>query len=140
MRVELEQLSEEKRAQVAAAEQSGEPQPKVSLLEQRIRRLRESLETAVVVPAPPQPWNQVRFGANVTVKDAEGSETTYRIVGIDETDLERNWISWLSPLARALLNGQLGAQLRFHLPAGEQRLEIIRIDFKPGLDETGKGA
>ena len=99
-------------------------------IEQRILRLQNSLATAVVTPAPPPPWEQVRFGATVTVRDASGSETGYRLVGVDETDLDREWVSWLSPIARALLNARRGQRLRFKLPAGEAQLEIVAITYE----------
>ena len=97
-------------------------------LEQRILRLRQGLESAVVV-APPPPWEQVRFGATVTVRQANGEQSQYRIVGVDETDVERGWVSWLSPIARALLNARPGDRVRFRFPAGEEQLEIIGVTF-----------
>src|SRR3954468_24733083 len=58
-----------------------------------------------------------------------GAETEYRIVGVDETDLDQNWISFFSPIARALMNQSLGAHVRFRIPAGEQSLEILSISY-----------
>ena len=98
-------------------------------LDQRILRLRQSLEIAVVTPAPAPPWEQVRFGAAVTVRNAAGEESQYRIVGVDETDVDRGWVSWLSPIAKALLNSRLGEQVRFKFPSGEEQLEIVRVSF-----------
>ena len=53
-----------------------------------------------------------------------------RIVGIDETEADRGWVSWLSPIARALLNARLGEGVRFKLPSGEEELEILRIEYE----------
>ena len=98
-------------------------------LDQRILRLRQSLETAVVTPAPAPPWEQVRFGATVSVRHANGEASQYRIVGVDETDVDRGWVSWLSPIAKALLNARLGEKVRFKFPSGEEQLEIVSISF-----------
>lgn len=114
LRRELEQLS------------SGPDSPDVR---QRIFEIQECLNSAVVSPAPPPPWDQVLFGATVTVRNQNGVEETYRIVGVYEMDLDRNWISWLSPLARALLKTRIGDTVRFRAPAGEQELHIISISY-----------
>jgi transcription elongation factor GreB len=66
----------------------------------------------------------------VTIRDQAGEASEYRIVGIDETDLDRNWVSWSSPVARALLKARLGQKLKFRTPAGEQNWEITAITFK----------
>jgi transcription elongation factor GreB len=98
-------------------------------IDQRIARLTQSLQTAVVVEAPRPPHEQVRFGAVVTVRNRAGAETVYRIVGVDETDVDRDWVSWVSPIARALINGRLGQRVRFRFPAGEDELEIVSIAY-----------
>lgn len=98
--------------------------------ERRIGQLQQSLATAVIVPPPAPPWEQVRFGASVTVRDQSGQPTTYRIVGVDETDVDQEWVSWLSPIARALLNARLGERVRFKFPAGETELEISGIAYE----------
>ena len=69
------------------------------------------------------------FGATVTVCDAEGCESTYQIVGIDEADAGKGMISWISPLARALLKAREGDTVRFHSPAGPRELEIVKIRY-----------
>ena len=65
-----------------------------------------------------------------TVREDTGVESSYRIVGIDETDLDRGWVSWLSPIAKTLLNARLGQRVRFRFPAGEQDLEILKITYE----------
>ena len=79
-------------------------------------------------PAPPH--DQVRFGATVTVREPDGEESRYRIVGADETDIDRGWVSWLSPIAKALLNARLGERVRLRLPGGERELEITGITYE----------
>lgn len=101
----------------------------VQPLDQRIFRLQQSLESAVVTPAPQPPWEQVRFGATVSVRNERGEVSRYRVVGVDETDVDRGWVSWLSPIAKALLNARLGQKVRFQFPAGETQLEVTHITY-----------
>jgi transcription elongation factor GreB len=107
-----------------------ESTPDLSTVRNRILEIQQSVESAVVVPPPPPPWDQALFGATVTVRNALGEENTYRIVGVDETDFDRDWISWLSPLAKALLKARIGDHVRFRAPVGEQNLEIIAIRYE----------
>ena len=99
-------------------------------VEQRIADLQQSLATAEVVLPPDEPADRVTFGATVTVRERDGEEMTYRIVGVDETDLDRGWVSWLSPIARALVNARLGEQVRFKFPSGEKVLGIVGINYE----------
>jgi transcription elongation factor GreB len=98
-------------------------------LDQRIAYLQNSLQSAIIVPPPPPPHDTVRFGATVNVRNRRGEELDYRIVGVDETDLDCNEVSWLSPIAKALLNSKLGQKVKFRFPAGEDELEIISISY-----------
>jgi transcription elongation factor GreB len=59
-----------------------------------------------------------------------GNESRYRIVGVDEADIERGWISWLSPIAKALLNSRLGQRVRFKIPAGEEEWLIVGVTYE----------
>jgi len=99
----------------------------LQVLDQRARYLQESLRRAEVVESTPGMTDTVRFGATVTVREQNGAETRYRIVGVDETDLDRNWVSWLSPIARALMNAHLGERVVFKSPSGQKQLEITAI-------------
>lgn len=99
--------------------------------DQRIAELQEILMSAEVVEADPSAMDQVTFGAAVTVREEDGEETSYRIVGVDEADFDRGCVSWLSPLARALMRARLGQRVVFQSPAGERRLEVIVIDPSP---------
>ncbi|MBM3391204.1 MAG: transcription elongation factor GreB [Betaproteobacteria bacterium] len=99
-------------------------------IDRRIRFLMKRLENSVVVdPARQENTDQVFFGASVTVCDADGTEATYRIVGIDEADAGQGLISWISPLARALLKAREGDTVRFASPAGPRELEIVEIRY-----------
>ncbi|MDB6029623.1 MAG: gramicidin synthase [Verrucomicrobiales bacterium] len=128
---ELKQLTDVERPRVAALVDPTGPRRELVALDQRIVYLGESLQTAVIVQPPTTPDEQVRFGATVTVRDKSGIESKYRLVGIDETDMDRNWISWRSPIARALLNTRVGQRVRFRLPTGEEQLEIVALMYEP---------
>ena len=96
--------------------------------EQRIAELQEILATAEVVGTDATAADQVRFGMTVTVREADGEKTRYRIVGVEEADFERGAVSWLSPIARALMNARPGQRVTFQSPAGERKLEVVAID------------
>ncbi len=130
MREEMDHLIQVERPQAAALPDAADAKRQLQLIEQRLTILDQSLRTAEIVPPPALPWEQVRFGATVTVRDCGGIETCYRIVGVDEIDLDRDWVSWRSPVAKALLNARLGQRVRFHVPAGEQEIEIIGICYE----------
>jgi transcription elongation GreA/GreB family factor len=85
------------------------------------------LGTAEVPATTGEPSNEVRFGSTVTVQDEDGEEQKYRIVGLDETDIDRCWVSWISPIARALMGARLGQRVKFRFPAGEKELLIMAI-------------
>lgn len=129
LQAELDELGKQ-RSRIASSPDATGKKPDLQSLDQRILRLRRSLESAVVVATPPPPWEQVRFGATVKVRNGRGEESQYRIVGVDETDVDRGWVSWLSPIAKALLNARRGQKVRFKFPDGEAQLEITRITFE----------
>lgn len=99
-------------------------------IDRRIRFLMKRLEDAHVVdPLHQQHRDQVFFGATVIVCDESGQELTYSIVGIDEADPAKGWISWVSPLARALIKLREGDVARCVSPQGERELEIIEVSY-----------
>ncbi len=91
----------------------------------RIEFLTDRLNSTVVIDPQAQPKERALFGASVTVKDAKGVEQTWRIVGVDEMDLTKGWISWISPLAKVLLEKKVNDVVTL----GEQRLTLKRIDY-----------
>src|SRR5262249_27054404 len=129
LREELSRLIAD-RPQLAASAASDDIDAKYRLqvLDQRLRHLQESLRTAEVVTAMTGPMDIVRFGATVTVRERDGSEARYRSVGVDETDIDHNQVSWLSPLARALLNARRGDRVAFKAPRGPRELEVVAIE------------
>ena len=104
-------------------------------IDSRIRFLAKRLDAAVVVdPAAPRPRSaetRVFFGATVTYKDAAGHEQVVRIVGIDEVDLDRRYISWMSPLARALMKSTAGDRVVLRAPTKTEHLEILDVEYGP---------
>lgn len=99
-------------------------------IDRRIRFLTKRLEAAEVVdPAAREQTDQVFFGATVVVAAEDGTESTYSIVGIDEADVGRGRISWVSPLARALLKRREGEEISLQTPGGEQVLEIVKVAY-----------
>lgn len=132
IRHDLEELQRAKRmvASEAGPGDEAEAKRKLQLITQKMRELEEKLRTAEVVSPPAPPWEQVRFGATVRVRDEAGEETRYRIVGAGDTDMDRDWISWVSPIARALLNRRVGDKVKIRVPAGEKTLEILGIGYE----------
>ena len=100
-------------------------------IDRRIRFLIKRLENATVVnPAEQENTGQVFFGATVTICDAQGGdEQTWQIVGVDEADVSAGRISWISPLARALLKARVGDLVRFMSPAGVREIEVVDIAY-----------
>ena len=100
-------------------------------IDRRIRYLTKRLEAAEVVdPATREETDQVFFGATVTYTTASGGEQTVRIVGIDETDPANHYVSWISPVARALIKAREGDTVSLHTPVGVEELEIIEVRYE----------
>jgi transcription elongation factor GreB len=96
----------------------------------RVRFLHKRLEQAEVVdPAVRGACHQVFFGATVTVCNEDGTEATYAIVGVDEADVSRGHISWVSPLARSLLKLHEGEVAVLMTPAGLTEIEVVKVRY-----------
>jgi transcription elongation factor GreB len=102
-------------------------------IDRRVRYLSRRLETLRVVDAPPADREAVFFGATVEVEDlASGESSRYRIVGPDETDAKRGWISIDSPLARAMLKKRVDDEFEATLPSGNARFTILEVSYPAG--------
>jgi transcription elongation factor GreB len=131
LRTELHALVERERPALAAAGTESAAGARLQAMDDRILELRRSLESAVVVGPPSEGFDVVRFGATVEVRSLpDGEATRYRIVGVDETDVARGWISWVSPVAKALLSAAVGDRVRAALPSGERELEILDVTYE----------
>lgn len=100
-------------------------------IDRRVRFLRKRLERVQVVDPAAQPKrDQVFFGATVTyARASDDAEVTITIVGVDEADAEAGRISWVAPVARALLGAKLGDTRRLRTPAGTEEIEVVAIRY-----------
>ncbi|MBR7060083.1 MAG: transcription elongation factor GreB [Neisseriaceae bacterium] len=99
-------------------------------IDKRIRFLTKRLEIVEVVnPAERGECEQVFFGATVDIIRENGQQQTVSIVGIDEADAPRGKISWISPLARAMMKARIGDEVLLHTPDGEEYIEIEDIHY-----------
>jgi transcription elongation factor GreB len=103
-------------------------------IDKRIHFLRKRIDAAHIVdpeaPRAGRAATQVFFGATVRYANAEGVERVVSVVGVDEVDLERNYISWVSPLARAMMKSGTGDRVVLHAPGGTERLEILDVRYE----------
>lgn len=103
-------------------------------IDRRIRFLRKRIDAAEVVdpeaPRVGRALTRTFFGATVCYTTAEGPERVVRIVGVDEIDLDRHYISWLSPLARALMKAGPGDEVVLHAPGGTERLQVLEVRYE----------
>jgi len=118
-------------------------------IDRRIRFLTKRIDAAQVVdPQVPRTGRTARhvfFGATVTYARPDGTERTVCVVGLDEVDLDRNHISWVSPLARALMKSGPGDRVMLHAPGLTEELEILdvrydRIPVEPFIEPLGAEA
>ena len=99
-------------------------------IERRIRFLMKRLEAAEVVDPRDQDQERVFFGATVRYCDSAGKEHRVSIVGTDEVDPSHGRVSWVSPVARALIKAREGETVTLRTPAGEERLEVLEIRYE----------
>jgi transcription elongation factor GreB len=104
-------------------------------IDSRIRFLTKRIDAAEVIdPGAPRPGaaaSRVFFGATVTYRDGAGRDHVVRIVGIDEVDINRRYISWMSPLARALMKSSVGDRVVLQAPTKIEQLEILDVEYVP---------
>ena len=101
-------------------------------IDRRIRFLTKRLDLAEIVDSSKQEnVDQVFFGATVDYATGDGEVHTVTIVGVDEVDLDRGRVSWISPIARALVKARIGDQVTLHTPAGAEPIDIIDVVYPP---------
>jgi transcription elongation factor GreB len=98
-------------------------------IDRRVRFLIKRLESAEIVNSSGRDTDQVFFGATVKLKGSSG-EKTVTIVGVDEVDPSHGRVSWVSPIARALLKAREGDTVTLHSPAGDEQLEILEVTYR----------
>jgi len=99
-------------------------------IDRRVRFLIKRLEAAEIVDAAGRDGDQVFFGATVRLR-SEDKEKTVTIVGVDEVDPARGRVSWISPIAKALLKAREGDSVAFATPGGMEELEILEVRYDP---------
>lgn len=139
LRAELSELQQAQRPRLMAAiGQIGDTDKdalavqrrKLREMDRRIEYLVRMCSNLEVIDPALQRSDRVIFGATVTVREDGGAERTYRIVGVDEADPAEGSISWVSPVARALVSRRVGDTAILKLPEGSARLEITGIRFE----------
>jgi transcription elongation factor GreB len=115
--------------QRAPLEGSAEPEDRrrLRLIDRDLRYVEERIRRAVPVDPAAQPEDEVAFGSIVEVEAPDGRRMTYAIVGEDEADAAAGKISWVSPLAEALMDGRVGDVVAWKRPTGELELTIVAI-------------
>lgn len=99
-------------------------------IDRKIRFLSKRIESAEVIDPLLVKGTKIQFGATVTILNEQDEQRVYTIVGADEIDLTKGRISWLSPLASALMKADIGDVVTFRAPGGRQELEIIDVVYK----------
>ena len=120
---------EQTRQQLAPRKEDPVVSQKLAVVERDLRYFQARLESAIAVDPAQQDGDSVLFGACITVEDENGETHEFRIVGEDEADIAQNKVSWVSPLARALLGHKIGDSVNWHRPAGDLELEITEIRY-----------
>ena len=100
-------------------------------IDRRVRYLQKRIPDLKVVDRPPDEPARIFFGAWIRLEDENGKEVSYRIVGPDEFDPAKGWISIDSPLARALLKKTEGDAVRVILPKGEMEYYVVAVQYTP---------
>ena len=99
-------------------------------IDRRVRYLSKRLANAEVVdPARRAKTEQVFFGATVTYANGKGEERTIQIVGVDEVELDKGHVSWISPIAKALLRAEEGDVVKMRTPQGVDDIEVIEVRY-----------
>jgi transcription elongation factor GreB len=100
-------------------------------IDRRIYFLTKRLEDALVVdPESREATDQIFFGATVCYATEDGEETTIAIVGVDEVNMEKNYVSWISPIAKALIKAREGDTVKLQTPTGPKELEILSVTYQ----------
>jgi transcription elongation factor GreB len=108
----------------------GEQRRRMREMDRRIEYLSRMHSNLEVIDPAQQRSDRVVFGATVTVREIGGGERTYQIVGVDEADPENGRLSWISPVARALVSARVGDTVTLKLPGGETKLTVIALRFE----------
>ena len=104
---------------------------KQSFIEGRVKELEAKIALAEVIDPTQLSGSRVAFGATVKLSNVDsGEEATYRLLGVDEANLEEGTISITSPLARSLLGKEVGDEVKMRMPGGERVYEVLAVEYK----------
>jgi transcription elongation factor GreB len=120
---------EQERQELAPLKDDPIANQRLGTVERDLRYYQARLEQVILVDPATQPGDTVLFGATVSVEDEDGEPHIFTIVGEDEADIAANKVSWVSPLARALIGHKVGESVTWLRPAGNQVLEITNIHY-----------
>src|SRR5215510_5971377 len=109
--------------------------PKLTEIERDLRYFSQRLDSAILVDVDKEPRDEVHFGATVKAGDDDGGIHQFTIVGEDEADVATGKVSWLSPLAKALIGAKTGDTVKWRRPAGDTDLEILDIQYPKAATE-----
>ena len=123
------QALEAERLQLAPRKEDPTVSQKLAVIERDCRYFQARLESVILVEPAAQAKQSVLFGATVQVEDEDGNQHQYTIVGEDEADLNLNKVSYVSPIARALIGRKVGDSVTWQRPAGNINLEILDIHY-----------
>lgn len=125
---EANRLDKERAALIALKEDETAKQ-KLAVVDRDLRYMSARLEHALIVDPAEQDKSTVLFGALVTVEDEEGDKLQFHIVGEDEADITQQKVSYVSPIAKALIGRKVGDNVTWQRPAGLLELDIIEINY-----------
>jgi len=129
LRQQAEQLEQE-RQKLAPRKDDPVVSQRLGMVERDLRYFEARLEQVIVVEPSAQPSDRVLFSATVSAEDEDGELQVFTIVGEDEADIAAHKVSWVSPLARALLGHKVGDSVTWRRPAGNMILEITKIEYQ----------
>ena len=134
--VQLRKRYDELQRRHAELKAAGEDfdKPKLIAIERDMRYFSQRLESAILVDPSKEPQDEVHFGATVQALDEDGHAHRFTIVGEDEADVASGKVSWMSPVAKAMIGARVGDTVKWRRPAGEVELEVQEIRYRPGSD------
>ncbi len=120
---------EQERLPLAQRKEDPVAQQRLVMIDRDLRYLHARLESAILVDPATQAADTVLFGATVDVEDENGNRHSFMIVGEDEADIATHRVSWVSPLAKALIGQKVGDSVTWHRPVGDLELDIMAIRY-----------
>ena len=96
---------------------------------ERTSEIERILATATIVELPAELPKGAVFGAKVEVREADGRMQSFRVVGVDEVNLEPGWVSWISPIGRSLLGAEPGQRVTLEVDGESRKFTVVRIDY-----------